>query len=132
MVYMTTKTCCPVIKEEVKKKIALAAKGIFFETASDKIKASSFDDLDKLAEILNEYPDAKVSIEGHTDSDGDDAKNLDLSKRRADAVKAYLSTHGITAERMSTIGYGETQPITSNTSRAGKAKNRRVDFKLTY
>ena len=123
---------CPVIKEEVKKKIALAAKGIFFETASDKIQASSFDDLDKLAEILNEYPDAKVSIEGHTDSDGDDAKNLDLSKLRADAVKAYLSTHGITAERMSTIGYGETQPIASNTSRAGKAKNRRVDFKLTY
>jgi OOP family OmpA-OmpF porin len=123
---------CPVIKEETKKKIALAAKGIFFETNSDKIKESSFANLDKLAEILIDFPDAKVVIEGHTDSDGDDAANLDLSERRAAAVKAYLSTHGIAVEKMSSAGYGETQPIADNNTSAGKAKNRRVDFKLVY
>lgn len=123
---------CPVIKEEIKKQIALAAKGIFFETNSDKIKESSFENLDKLASILNDFPEANVIIEGHTDSDGDDAANLDLSQRRAASVKSYLSTHGIAIERMSSAGYGESQPIADNKTSAGKAKNRRVDFKLVY
>jgi outer membrane protein OmpA-like peptidoglycan-associated protein len=129
---LKTNKGCPEIKKEVAAKIALAAKGIYFETASDVIKEASFTNLDKLATILNEYPEAKVYIEGHTDSDGDDAMNLDLSQRRANSVMAYLSSHGIAAERMTALGFGETKPVAENTSKAGKAKNRRVDFILKY
>jgi len=123
---------CPEIKEEVKEEIALAAKGIYFESGKDVIKAESFANLDKLAEILSTYKEAKVTIEGHTDSQGADAANLVLSQKRADAVKRYLSGHGIATERMTAIGYGETQPQADNSTAAGRAKNRRVYFKLSY
>ncbi len=123
---------CPEIKKEVAAKIALAAKGINFETGKDVIKAESFDDLDALVKILNEYPEANVAVEGHTDNVGDKAKNLDLSQKRANAVKAYLISKGISETRLTATGYGDTQPIVDNATKAGKAKNRRVDFKLTY
>jgi OmpA-OmpF porin, OOP family len=123
---------CPEIKQEVIQRIALAAKGINFETGSDKILAESNDDLDALVKILNEYPEAKVAIDGHTDNVGDPAKNLELSQKRADAVKAYLTGKGVDESRLTSTGYGDTQPIADNKTKAGKAKNRRVDFKLTY
>lgn len=129
---------CPEIKAEVKAKIALAAKGINFETASDVIKAESFDDLENLIKLLNEFPEAKVEIQGHTDNTGvKDAikratNNKDLSQRRANSVMAYLTSNGIAAERLTAVGYGEEKPIADNGSAAGKAKNRRVDFVLTY
>lgn len=129
---------CPEVKKEVADKIALAAKGINFETNSDVIKAESFDDLDALVKLLNEYPEAKVSIEGHTDNTGDKdvtkrkAKNLDLSQRRAESVKRYLESHGVAPERLSATGFGEEKPIADNNTPAGKGKNRRVDFKLAY
>lgn len=123
---------CPEIKQEVVQKIALAAKGINFETGSDKILAESFDDLDALVKILQEYPEAKVDIEGHTDNVGDPAANKELSQKRADAVKAYLVSKGIDANRLNAVGYGDTKPIADNKTKAGKAKNRRVDFKLSY
>ena len=123
---------CPEIKEEVKEQIRLAAKGIYFESGKDIIKAESYANLDKLSKILQEYKEAKVIIEGHTDSQGADAANMTLSQKRADAVKRYLSTHGITADRMTAIGYGETQPQADNSTAAGRAKNRRVYFKLVY
>ena len=113
-------------------KIALAAKGINFETGSDKILAESFDDLDNLVKILNEYKEAKVAIEGHTDNVGVPAENLTLSQKRSDAVKAYLVSAGISESRLTATGYGDTKPIADNKSKAGKAKNRRVDFKLAY
>lgn len=129
---------CPEIKKEVVQQIALAAKGINFETNSDVIKAESFDDLDKLVVLLNTYAEAKVEIQGHTDNTGDKdvtkrkAKNLDLSQRRADSVKKYLESNGVAGERLTSIGYGEEKPIADNKTKAGQAKNRRVDFKLTY
>ncbi len=123
---------CPEIKQEVVAKIALAAKGINFETGSDVIKPESYDDLDALVKILNEYPEANVSIDGHTDNAGVPAANLDLSQRRANAVRAYLINKGVSAARLTAMGYGDTQPIADNKTAAGKAKNRRVDFKLTY
>ena len=125
-------------KAEVKAKIALAAKGINFETASDVIKAESFDDLGNLINLLNEFPEAKVEIQGHTDNTGvkDDVKraanNKDLSQRRANSVMAYLTSNGISSERLTAVGYGEEKPIADNKSAAGKAKNRRVDFILAY
>jgi OOP family OmpA-OmpF porin len=123
---------CPEIKQEVIQRIALAAKGINFETGSDKILAESNDDLDALVKILNEYPEAKVTIDGHTDNVGVPANNLELSQKRADAVKAYLVSKGVDASRLTSTGYGDTQPVADNKTKAGKAKNRRVDFKLTY
>ena len=103
-----------------------------FETGKDVIKAESFDDLDNLVKILNEYPEANVAIEGHTDNVGDPAKNLELSQKRADAVKAYLISKGISEARLTATGYGDTKPIADNKTKAGKALNRRVDFRLTY
>lgn len=123
---------CPEIKEEVKELIRLAAQGINFETGKDVIKAESFENLDKLVTILNEYPEAQVQISGHTDDVGDDAANLELSQNRADAVKRYLASKGVQDDRMTATGYGETQPIADNGSAAGRAVNRRVDFKLVY
>ncbi|MFY0645094.1 MAG: OmpA family protein [Bacteroidia bacterium] len=123
---------CPAIEEEVVEQIRLAAKGIFFETGKDAIKAESFENLDKLVEILNTYPGAKVKIEGHTDDVGEDADNLLLSQNRADAVKRYMVTKGVEESRMTATGYGETQPIADNGSAEGRALNRRVDFKLEY
>jgi outer membrane protein OmpA-like peptidoglycan-associated protein len=123
---------CPEIKKEVVEKIALAAKGIYFETGSEVILATSFVNLDILAGILNEFPEASVYIEGHTDNVGDPAKNLELSQKRADAVMAYLINKGIKPSRLVANGYGDTKPIADNNTKDGKAKNRRVYFQLKY
>lgn len=129
---LATNKGCPEIKQETIQKIALAAKGINFETGSDVITAASFVNLDILAGILNEYPEATASIEGHTDNVGVPAANLELSQKRADAVMAYLINKGVKPSRLKATGYGDTQPVADNKTKAGKAKNRRVDFKLTY
>jgi OmpA-OmpF porin, OOP family len=103
--------------------------GILFDSNSDKIKPESYGTLKQIAQVLQENTDVNVRIVGHTDADGDDAKNLELSKRRAAAVKANLSTEfGIDAARLQTDGKGETQPTTPNTTTEGKANNRRVEF----
>jgi OmpA-OmpF porin, OOP family len=103
--------------------------GILFDVNSDKIKPESYGVLKELGTVLKENATVKVRIIGHTDSDGEDAKNLDLSKRRAASVKNALQTEfGIEAARMETDGKGETQPVAPNTTAEGKANNRRVEF----
>lgn len=103
--------------------------GILFDVNSDKIKPASYGVLKEIAGVLSENPGVKVKIIGHTDSDGEDAKNLDLSKRRAAAVKAALTSEfTIDASRMETDGMGETKPIGDNKTPVGKAQNRRVEF----
>lgn len=103
--------------------------GILFDVNSDKIKPESYGVLKELGTVLKENATVKVRIIGHTDSDGEDAKNLDLSKRRAASVKNALQTEfGIDAARMETDGKGETQPVAPNTTPEGKANNRRVEF----
>ncbi len=103
--------------------------GILFDVNSDKIKPESYGVLKDIAGTLTENAGVRVKIIGHTDSDGDDAKNLDLSKRRAASVKAALSSEfGIAAARLETDGKGETAPAAPNTSPEGKANNRRVEF----
>lgn len=103
--------------------------GIYFDVNSDKVKAESYGTLKEIAQVLSENPAVRIKIVGHTDGDGDAAKNLDLSKRRAAAVKNELSTtFGISASRIETDGMGKTQPIAGNDTPANKAKNRRVEF----
>jgi OmpA-OmpF porin, OOP family len=103
--------------------------GILFDVNSDKIKPTSYGVLKEIAGVLSENADVKVKIIGHTDSDGDDAANLDLSKRRAAAVKNALSSEfNIDASRMETDGMGETKAVGDNKTPEGKAQNRRVEF----
>jgi outer membrane protein OmpA-like peptidoglycan-associated protein len=103
--------------------------GILFDVNSDKIKPESYGSLKEIATLLKEYTDLKVKIVGHTDADGNDATNLDLSKHRAASVKAALAKEfSIDESRMETDGKGESEPIDKNDNSAGKANNRRVEF----
>ncbi|MBZ5857671.1 OmpA family protein [Flavihumibacter profundi] len=107
----------------------LVSYGIYFDVNSDKLKPESAGTLKEIATILTENPALRVKIVGHTDSDGDDATNLDLSKRRAAAVKIALnSSFNIDAARLETDGKGEKEPIAPNNSNTNKALNRRVEF----
>ena len=104
---------------------------VFFEVNQDVIKAESFDLLNDVAAILVANPElTKVSIEGHTDSDGNDDDNMDLSQRRAQSVVNYLVSKGVEAERLVAVGYGETKPLVANDSEKNKAKNRRVEIRI--
>lgn len=103
--------------------------GIYFDVNSDKLKPESYGTLNDIAKVLKENPQVKIKIIGHTDSDGDDSRNLDLSKRRANSVKEELSkTFGIDNSRIETDGKGETQSIAPNDTPENKSKNRRVEF----
>lgn len=103
--------------------------GILFDVNSDRIRPESYGVLRDIAGVLNEHAAVRVKIIGHTDADGDEQQNLQLSKRRAEAVKKLLaSDFRIDAGRMETEGLGESQPVDVNTTPVGKAKNRRVEF----
>jgi len=103
--------------------------GILFDVNSEKIKKQSYGVLKDIATVLNENPSINVNIIGHTDSDGNVADNLNLSKRRSEAVKAELiKDFGIDASRIQTDGKGSSEPIASNATAEGKANNRRVEF----
>jgi flagellar motor protein MotB len=107
----------------------LISYGIYFDSGKDIVKPESFGALNEIATVMKENPGVRVKIAGHTDSDGSDQLNLDLSKRRALAVKKALSTDfGIDSARLESEGAGESQPVAPNTSAEGKAKNRRVEF----
>lgn len=123
---------CPEIKEEVKKKIDFAAQNILFATGSYKLLSSSNKGLNDVVKILQDNPDLKLSIDGHTDNTGTSAKNQTLSENRANAVKDYLVSKGIDAPRLTAAGHGQDEPIADNKTAAGRKKNRRVEMKLSY
>lgn len=107
----------------------LVTYGIYFDVNKDVVKPESYGTLNDIAKILNEVPDVKVKIVGHTDSDGADDANLDLSKRRAAAVKNELvKTFNVNGDRLFTDGMGEKQPVAPNDTPSNKALNRRVEF----
>jgi outer membrane protein OmpA-like peptidoglycan-associated protein len=107
----------------------LISYGIYFDVNKDAVKPESYGTLKEIAAVLTENPDIKVKVVGHTDSDGADAANLDLSKRRGASVKNELvKTFGIDASRLESDGMGETKPVAPNDTPANKALNRRVEF----
>ncbi len=103
---------------------------VFFETGKAALKEESFMELDKVVSFLNEYPEVKIEIGGHTDNVGKPDKNLTLSDQRAAAVANYILSKGISDDRISSKGYGQTKPVAPNTTNANKAKNRRVEFTI--
>lgn len=104
--------------------------GLLFDFDSYKLKSTTEDNLKELAQTLNKYEDTNILIEGHTDNAGSDQYNMTLSNERADQVKDYLEAQGVKGSRITTEGYGETQPIASNESEAGRQQNRRVEVAI--
>jgi outer membrane protein OmpA-like peptidoglycan-associated protein len=122
---------CPEIKQAVIDKINYAAKNVFFATGSAKLLPKSFKPLNDVAKIMAEDKSLKLSIDGHTDSQGQPDKNQALSESRADAVKAYLSSKGVDESRMTAAGHGQDEPVADNKTATGRAKNRRVEMKAS-
>ncbi|MBT8241335.1 MAG: OmpA family protein, partial [Acidimicrobiia bacterium] len=118
------------VAEEAQEELdeALELENITFETGSVQITAEGQAILDQVGEVLLTFAQIEVEIQGHTDSQGSAAGNLDLSQRRADSVLAYLVDKGIGAERMTAVGYGEDVPIADNGTAEGRALNRRIEF----
>jgi len=121
------------IKIELKKlkegtKVIL--KNIFFDYDKATLRPESYPELDRVVELLNQNPNLKVEISGHTDSKGSDEYNLKLSQLRAKSVVDYIISKGIPANKLIAKGYGETQPIDTNDTEEGRQNNRRVEFKV--
>ncbi|MBN1825550.1 MAG: OmpA family protein [Candidatus Eisenbacteria bacterium] len=104
--------------------------GILFDVNKSDLRPVAQENITSLGAILAKYPDTDILIEGHTDSDGSEEHNQTLSERRANSVKAYLLQNGVKSARMTTIGYGETQPVASNETSEGKQQNRRVEVAI--
>ncbi len=119
-----------VLTEEEQEVVNKAFDNLEFATGKDLIKTDSYVALDGLAELLTKYPGWKLRIEGHTDNVGNAASNLQLSKKRATAVKNYLVKKGINANRFEVNWYGQTKPIAPNDTEEGRQKNRRVEMTI--
>ncbi len=121
---------CPEVTEAVQKTLLDYAKTILFDTGKSTIKPQSQEVLNNIVEILKEYPNAKFTIDGHTDSVGSASTNQKLSEERAYSVMNYLIENGVASSRLSAHGYGEDRPIASNNTSEGRRTNRRVEINL--
>jgi OOP family OmpA-OmpF porin len=110
---------------------AIVLEGVNFQTSKAVLLKESEVVLDRVAEVLKAHPEVKVEVGGHSDSDGKESANLNLSTKRANSVRDYLLKKGVPADQMTAKGYGESQPIADNKTPEGKAKNRRVELKRT-
>ncbi|MES2700746.1 MAG: OmpA family protein [Pseudomonadota bacterium] len=104
---------------------------VTFAVDSTTISPAMRDVLDRVAQSMIQYPNSLVDVMGHTDSTGSDQYNLDLSRRRAEAVSNFLVSRGVSRARLESIGYGEQYPIADNTTESGRAQNRRVEIRIT-
>lgn len=118
------------IKKIIEEEIAVQIKNIFFDFDKYSLRPESYPELNRLAKILQEHPDRKVEISGHTCSIGTEAYNLDLSNRRAQSVVNYLISAGCHGASLVFRGYGESKPIASNETEEGRVQNRRVEFRF--
>ena len=123
---------CPVIPPEIIKRVEIAAKNILFITGSAKLQSKSFKGLNDVVKIMQENPEMKLAIDGHTDWVGTDEYNQKLSDGRAASVMAYIVSKGVDASRIVSAGHGESMPIADNKTAAGRQQNRRVEMKLSY
>jgi outer membrane protein OmpA-like peptidoglycan-associated protein len=121
---------CPDELPAAVKRFTGIIKGITFKAGSADIQKASFKLLGDAGKVMKDYPDLRMEISGHTSSDGDPAKNVKLSQNRSDAVRAYLISAGIAADRMLSVGFGSDKPIGDNKTKAGREKNRRIEFRL--
>ena len=121
---------CPQVDDKVQKQLNDYAKTILFDTGKASIKFESAEVLGQILTVLKKYPNSRFSIEGHTDSVGKRAKNIELSQNRADAVKIYLIQGGVDQSRLESKGYGPDRPIASNKNKKGRELNRRVEINL--
>jgi outer membrane protein OmpA-like peptidoglycan-associated protein len=118
------------IKSLQKNAVAINLNNIFFDLDEARLRAESYPELLRLIEIMKQAPDTRVEIAAHTDSTGTHQHNLDLSRRRAEAVVAYLISQGCNPNMLSPVGYAEARPIATNETDEGRARNRRVEFKF--
>ncbi|MFZ5774980.1 MAG: OmpA family protein [Thermodesulfobacteriota bacterium] len=101
-----------------------------FDSGSANVRPGVYSDLDRIASSLAQYPQTVIRIDGHTDNRGSEASNMDLSRRRAEAVRNLLSQRGVAASRMEVFAFGESSPVASNDTEAGRQMNRRVEIKV--
>ena len=123
---------CPEVKTEVRSLFQKALQGIQFETGKDVIKKTSNTILDQIAQVMQENPTYKIEIQGHTDNVGKQESNQLLSERRAESVRKYLLNKGVSENRITAVGYGDTKPVATNSTAAGRTQNRRVEFLVSF
>jgi OmpA-OmpF porin, OOP family len=116
------------LKDGIEQTGRVAVYGIHFDTGEATIQADSEDSLKQILELLQENPELKLRVEGHTDNQGTGAGNQALSEKRAQAVVAWLVAQGILEDRLSAKGFGQTKPVADNSTEEGQAKNRRVEL----
>ncbi|MBZ4660247.1 MAG: OmpA family protein [Desulfacinum sp.] len=104
---------------------------VLFDFDSAVLKPGAYDEIDRVAGVLNNYPQTRIRVEGHTDSTGSETYNQQLSERRAMAVKNALVARGVDPARIDVVGYGESKPIATNATEAGRQLNRRVNIVIT-
>lgn len=117
--------------QPIEKGASIVLKNIFFETGKFDLQNESKSELDKLVELLNDNPNLKIQIDGHTDNVGQQKDNLELSNNRAKSVVGYLLSKGINQQRLSFKGFGATKPVADNNTETGRAKNRRTELYVT-
>ena len=115
-------------KQTEEKENPVVLRNVFFDTGSATLLETSTLELSKLIQLLNNHPDLKIQLNGHTDNVGDETDNLNLSEERAKSVYSYLIDHGISADRLMYKGFGEQKPIADNEKKEGRQKNRRTEF----
>lgn len=120
------------LKEEEKDILMKALEGVKFKTNSDVLLPESYEKLDAVAELMKSNEKYKLTVDGYTDNTGESDYNHALSLKRAEAAKARLVVDGISADRITTHGYGEERPVDSNDTKEGRAKNRRVEFLISF
>ncbi len=119
---------CPEIAKEDQEILDFAMRAVQFDSGSDNLKAESYNILDQVAQVMQNYPDFNLEVAGHTDSRGEANLNQRLSERRAKACYEYLLSRGLTQDRMTYAGYGESKPIATNDTPQGRSLNRRTEF----
>ena len=129
---LVTNDGCPEVKEEVKKVLDLAVKNIQFNTGSDVLRRTSYASLNEVVKLMQEDDSFKLKLTGYTDNVGSEESNLLLSIRRANSVKRYLMENGISEDRLIADGLGIANPIADNSTREGRATNRRVELEIIF